>query len=76
MACFFFFYVFKNFQALVMALQVLVMTFACGASYSFLFVFVCGMENEFILIGWDFFFPWLQNFWSLCFCVCVCVTLH
>lgn len=41
---FLFFYVFKNFQALVMALQVLVMTFACGPLILFFFCLCVGWK--------------------------------
>jgi hypothetical protein len=68
------FYVLKNFQDLVMALQVLVMTFACGPLINFFFWLCVGWKmGLYLMVG--AFFPWLQNFWSLCF-VCVCVTLH
>ncbi len=48
--------------------------FCLWASYSFLFLFVCGMENEFILGGWDFFFHGSKTFGA---CVFVCdITLR
>lgn len=49
------FYVFLNFQALVMALQVLVMTFACGPFILFFFCLCVGWKMSLYLVVGTFF---------------------
>ncbi len=53
-----------------MALQVLVMTFACGPLIVFFFCLCVGWKMSLYLVV-GIFSPSLQNFWSLCLCVCV-----
>jgi hypothetical protein len=68
---FLFCYVFKNFKDLVMALQVLVMTFACGPLIHFFFWLCVGWKmNLYSMVG-TFFFHGSKTF-GACVFVCVC----